>query len=69
MSASAASAWSIALEKDGWTARVETRSHLSAEAEKFVLTNTVTAYARRPDAEEELVATTDWHDVIPRTSA
>lgn len=70
-SAVAASRWSIGLAKPEWTARLETTSEVTADAEAFHVVNTVRAWARDggPDVDEVLVTEQTFVDDVPRTSA
>lgn len=70
-SAVAASRWSIGLAKPEWTARLETSSEVTADADAFHVVNTVRAWARDggPDVDEVLVTEQTFVDDVPRTSA
>ncbi len=70
-SAVASSRWAIGLEKPDWSARLETSSEVTADAEAFHVVNTVRAWARDgdPDAPEVLVTEQTFADDVPRTSA
>ncbi len=70
-SAVASSRWAIGLEKPDWSARLETSSEVTADAEAFHVVNTVRAWARDggPDAPEVLVTEQTFTDDVPRTSA
>lgn len=70
-SAVAASRWSIGLAKPEWTARLETTSEVTADADAFHVVNTVRAWARDggPDVDEVLVTEQTFVDDVPRTSA
>ncbi|MFJ3380737.1 CocE/NonD family hydrolase [Curtobacterium sp. NPDC090217] len=70
-SATADSRWAIGLEHADWAARLETTSHVTADAEAFHLVNTVRAWARdgAVGTEEHLVAEHTFRDEVPRTSA
>jgi len=70
-SAVAASRWSIGLAKPEWTARLETSSEVTADADAFHVVNTVRAWARDggPDVDEVLVTERTFVDDVPRTSA
>jgi hypothetical protein len=71
LSASAESRWAIGLEKPGWRAWLETTSRLMATRKEYVVVNTVQAWARDggPEAPVELVASREFEDRVPRTSA
>lgn len=69
LSARAVSAWAIGLSNTGWSARLETHSVLACDAQNFLVTNTVSAYATVGDGVEELVSEQSWQDSVPRTSA
>ncbi|NQW89176.1 CocE/NonD family hydrolase [Curtobacterium sp. VKM Ac-2861] len=70
-SAVASSHWAIGLEKPDWSARLETSSEVTADAEAFHVVNTVRAWARDGglDAPEVLVTEQTFADDVPRTSA
>ncbi|MBF4614976.1 CocE/NonD family hydrolase [Curtobacterium sp. VKM Ac-1376] len=70
-SARATSRWAIGLTKPDWSARLETSSEVTADAEAFHLVNTVRAWARDggPEAPEVLVTERTFVDDVPRTSA
>lgn len=70
-SAVAASRWSIGLAKPEWTARLETTSEVTADADAFHVVNTVRAWARDGglDVDEVLVTEQTFVDDVPRTSA
>ncbi|MBF4606962.1 CocE/NonD family hydrolase [Curtobacterium sp. VKM Ac-1393] len=70
-SAVASSRWAIGLEKPDWSARLETSSEVSADADAFHVVNTVRAWARDggPDVPEVLVTEQTFVDDVPRTSA
>ncbi|TCL82843.1 hypothetical protein EDF31_10890 [Curtobacterium sp. PhB142] len=70
-SAVASSRWAIGLAKPDWSARLETSSEVTADAEAFHVVNTVRAWARDggPDAPEVLVTEQTFADDVPRTSA
>ncbi|MBF4587225.1 CocE/NonD family hydrolase [Curtobacterium sp. VKM Ac-2887] len=70
-SAVASSRWAIGLEKPDWSARLETSSEVTADAEAFHVVNTVRAWARDggADVPEVLVTEQTFVDDVPRTSA
>ncbi|MBF4604086.1 CocE/NonD family hydrolase [Curtobacterium sp. VKM Ac-2884] len=70
-SAVASSRWAIGLEKPEWSARLETSSEVTADAEAFHVVNTVRAWARDggADVPEVLVTEQTFVDDVPRTSA
>ncbi|RPE83338.1 hypothetical protein EDF28_1879 [Curtobacterium sp. PhB137] len=70
-SAVASSRWAIGLEKPDWSARLETSSEVTADAEAFHVVNTVRAWARDggADVPEVLVTEQAFVDDVPRTSA
>ncbi|MEG8036433.1 CocE/NonD family hydrolase [Sphingomonas sp. LR61] len=70
-SAVASSRWAIGLEKPDWSARLETSSEVTADAEAFHVVNTVRAWARDggADVPEVLVTVQTFVDDVPRTSA
>jgi hypothetical protein len=51
----------IDLRRDDWQTRIETSSLMSAEAEQFLVTNTLDAYEGHTR-----IFTKTWHCVIPR---
>ncbi|WP_314100852.1 CocE/NonD family hydrolase [uncultured Frigoribacterium sp.] len=71
LSASAESRWAIGLEKPSWRAWLETTSRLTATRDEFVVVNTVQAWARDggPEAPVVVVASRQFEDRVPRTSA
>ncbi|WP_370544697.1 CocE/NonD family hydrolase [Frigoribacterium sp. VKM Ac-2530] len=71
LSASAESRWAIGLEKPGWKAWLETTLRLTATRDEFVVVNTVQAWARDggPEAPVVVVASRQFEDRVPRTSA